>query len=122
MKTIDWFGRLLLLGLSSFATLFLIGAMVQVSNTGTPGPPPGERVIPSPQAGPGESAPPRPGSRAAVTASVPAPAPPTPQDQRELLRWAEALTYAVTALALFAAAGVVVLLRLTAILSRIADR
>ncbi|UZK68575.1 hypothetical protein OKW76_10985 [Sphingomonas sp. S1-29] len=121
MKTIDWFGRLLLLGLSSFATLFLIGAMVQVSNTGTPGPPPGERVMASPQAGPVDAAPPRPGPPQAP-ARLPAPAPANPQDQRELLRWAEALTYAVTALALFAAAGVVVLLRLTATLSRIADR
>ncbi|UUL82024.1 hypothetical protein [Sphingomonas qomolangmaensis] len=119
MKTIDWFGRLLLLGLSSFATLFLIGAMVQVSNTGTPGPPPGERVMSSPQARPVDAAPPR----SVPPRATPTPLPiPTPQDQRELLRWAEALTYAVTALALFVAAGVVVLLRLTATLSRIADR
>lgn len=122
MKTIDWFGRLLLLGLSSFATLFLIGAMVQVSNTGTPGPPPGERVMPSPQAGPVGAAPPAAGLPSTAPAPLPAPPPPMPPEQRELLRWAEALTYAVTALALFAAAGVVVLLRLTAILSRIAER
>lgn len=108
-------GRIALLVLSGTATLSLIGAIAETADTG-PAPPtagitrPGAVV----EVAPGEviSA-----QTSRQTASVPAAAP-----DRELERWLRAISYALTALAGFVAAGVVVLLRIAAALSRIADR
>lgn len=117
MRAIDWLGRVLLLVLSGTATLSLVGAIVETTSTrplpveraadrrvGTSAPPSDGPVIRMP-AGPGDAI---------------EPVATTPDHERD--RWLRALTYAVTALAGFAAAGVVVLLRITATLDRIARR
>ncbi|WP_315761272.1 hypothetical protein [Sphingomonas sp. Y38-1Y] len=107
-------GRITLMVLSGTATLSLIGAIAETANTGPPPPqtatfqpgpvaetPPGELVrVPTDRAGTPVSA--------------------TPD--RDLERWLRSISYALTALAGFAAAGVVVLLRIASALSRIADR
>lgn len=108
-------GRIALLVLSGSATLSLIGAIAETADTG-PAPQvfsatrPGEVVA----VAPGEVVP-APTSRQVATAPAPAP-------DRELERWLRAISYALTALAGFAAAGLVVLLRIASALSRIADR
>lgn len=108
-------GRIALLVLSGTATLSLIGAIAETADTG-PAPPIAGAVRPGSVAevAPGEIVPAR---TTRQSASVPAPAP-----DRELERWLRAISYALTALAGFAAAGVVVLLRIASALSRIADR
>lgn len=108
-------GRIALLVLSGSATLSLIGAIAETADTG-PAPqiasdrPTGAVV----EVAPGEVLP---AQTARQSASVPARAP-----DRGLERWLRAISYALTALAGFAAAGVVVLLRIASALSRIADR
>ncbi|PCD02328.1 hypothetical protein COC42_12880 [Sphingomonas spermidinifaciens] len=106
-------GRIALLVLSGTATLSLIGAIAETADTG-PAPPPAAVTRPSPI---GEIVP---GEVVRVVAPSEAPVPPAPD--RELERWLRAISYALTALAGFAAAGVVVLLRIASALSRIADR
>lgn len=108
-------GRIALLVLSGSATLSLIGAIAETADTG-----PAPQVAGNAQPGavvevaPGEVVP---AQTTRQTATAPAPA-----RERELERWLRAISYALTALAGFAAAGVVVLLRIASTLSRIADR
>lgn len=116
MRALDWIGRTLLLILSGFATLSLIGAIAQVADivpdapvsmldrSADPVPTPDGQVVVASE----------PSAQVAVAAPPPA--------EDAVARWLEALVYAVLALAGFAAAGVVVLLRLTATLNRIANR
>jgi hypothetical protein len=108
-------GRIALLVLSGSATLSLIGAIAETADTG-----PAPQVVGVARPGavvevaPGEVIPAR---TTRQTATAPAPAP-----DRELERWLRAISYALTGLAGFAAAGLVVLLRIASALSRIADR
>ncbi|HCB77077.1 MAG TPA: hypothetical protein DEP91_13065 [Sphingomonas bacterium] len=108
-------GRIALLVLSGSATLSLIGAIAETADTG---PAPQVAGVTRPGAvvevAPGEVIPAR-TTRQTATA-------PTPAPDRELERWLRTISYALTALAGFAAAGVVVLLRIASALSRIADR
>jgi hypothetical protein len=124
VKAFDWIGRVLLLVLSGFATLSLIGAIAQVADTAADralSPPPVETVereaVPLPDAVP---LPPQADDPVATESATIAAAPPRPD--AAIARWLQALVYAVMALAGFVAAGVIVLLRITAILSRIAER
>lgn len=112
MKALDWLGRVLLLVLSGVATLSLIGAIAQVSDMQPAAPPPGAILLPPEQ-------PRAPTNDAMAPGRVAAPAAPA---DAEAVRWLKALTYAVTALAGFAAAAVITLLRITATLTRIAER
>ncbi|WP_448659828.1 hypothetical protein ACPVPU_04755 [Sphingomonas sp. CJ99] len=130
----DWAGRTLFLILSGMATYAVMMAMLSIGSelrqpdgTGD-----GNRVtaptatadrsraerratpLTRPRSGDTGADSPRPG--AAGTPAVAATIAPDP----ELARWAEALTWAVLALAGFAAAGVIVLLKITAQLARIA--
>lgn len=106
-------GRVALLVLSGTATLSLIGAIAETADTG-PAPPPGiSRPGEGVEVAPGEVMP-APPPRQVATASAPAP-------NREHERWLRAISYALTALAGFAAAGVVLLLRIASALARIAD-
>lgn len=105
-------GRIALMVLSGSATLSLIGAIAEIADTG-PAPPPAATFRPGPVA----EMPPE--ERVRVPTPL-EPAPATPD--REAERWLRAISYALTALAGFAAAGVVVLLRIAASLARIADR
>ncbi len=129
MRVVDWLARTTMLVLAALATLALIGSLASVSNS-----PIGD-AFPGQVATPVE---PPTGARPATAASDPsivepgqgtvtietavaAPAPVTPPE-REIARWLKALTYAVLALAVFAAAGVVALLRIAGHLRRIAER
>jgi hypothetical protein len=115
VRALDWLGRVSLLVLSGTATLSLIGAIAEVAHIG-------EAPAPSSstQAVMVEPMPLPPGATVERTRVEPGVAAPMPD--REAVRWLQALTYAVTALAGFAAAGVIVLLRMTATLERIARR
>lgn len=108
-------GRIALLVLSGSATLSLIGAIAETADTG---PAPQMAGVARPgtvvEVAPGEVVPAR-TSRQVATAPAPAP-------DREHERWLRAISYALTALAGFAAAGVVALLRIASALSRIGDR
>lgn len=108
-------GRIALLVLSGSATLSLIGAIAETADTG-PAPPIAGVARPGPavEVASGEVIPAQ-TTRQVATAPAAAPG-------RELERWLRAISYALTALAGFAAAGVVVLLRIASALSRIADR
>lgn len=128
MKVIDWIGRTLLLVMAGLATLSIVASVASVSNihgtspdrTGThssaerteaPQPvEPGERASPTDRVAADDEA----GVLAAISAA----------DARdgEIARWLESLTYAVLALAGFMAAALLVLLRITALLARIAER
>ncbi|TKD52886.1 hypothetical protein [Sphingomonas baiyangensis] len=128
VKLLDFLGRIALLVLSGSATLALIGAIAQVAETAPGVPPPGERIAieaaapdriePEPRFpdAPGEDMAPAPPLDAALVSAGQAAA------DRETARWLEALTYAVMALAGFAAAALLMLLRIAASLARIADR
>lgn len=109
-------GRITLLVLSGTATLSLIGAIAETSNTG-PAPPPAARSdAPSlpdrvtTAEGEWVAVP----DRAAPPVEASAPADPD--------RWLRTISYALTALAGFAAACLVVLLRIAGALARIAER
>lgn len=108
-------GRIALLVLSGSATLSLIGAIAETADTG-PAPPVASVARPGAVAevAPGEMLPAQAARRAATA--------PAPSPDRDLERWLRAISYALTALAGFAAAGVVVLLRIASALSRIAER
>jgi len=125
MRALDWFGRLVIAVMSALATLSLIASFASVSNV--PLPMPGsERVAsvaarddpapPGSAAGSREQAAREVALRGSVTSAA------GPESTRELARWLEALTYAVMALAGFAAVGVVLLLRIGSHLARIAER
>ena len=129
----DWLGRTLLLILSGLATFAILASLESASRgNGTlrSGLPPMEsapdqRAAPpemarDAQAPQGDSAPtPLPGGQAGQRVAVPGAAPAQDMGVAQLL---EALTYAVLALAGFAAAILIVLLRITAHLARIAER
>jgi hypothetical protein len=110
-------GRITLLVLSGTATLSLIGAIAETANTG-PAPPPAAR-----------SGPPSPLDRAVTSegewVAVPdrgaAPVEPRPH-AADTEQWLRAISYALTALAGFTAACLVVLLRIAGALARIAER
>ena len=130
MKVFDWLGRTLLLVMAGLATLSIVASVASVSDIrGTsPARPGGETVaervaVPEPPPiAPGDRAP----SEAPVTPAdeggvgTALSAPDIPDD--EIAQWLESLTYAVLALAGFMAAILLVLLRITALLARIADR
>jgi hypothetical protein len=114
-------GRIALLVLSGSATLSLIGAIAETANTGPGGMAP-TVSRPMPLQPPSDS---QTGSTAPAPDQTREPRPVEPgaaSPQGEVERWLRALTYAVTALAGFAAAGLIVLLRIAAALSRIAAR
>jgi len=127
---LDWLGRTLLLVMAGLATLSIVASVASVSNIHgsapsrsggetvaerfeTPEMPPvepGERVSSETPVGDSEDD----GMLAALSAA-------DAQDG-EIARWLESLTYAVLALAGFMAAALLVLLRITALLARIAER
>ena len=126
MRIFDWLGRTLLLVMAGLATLSIIASVASVSNIhGTSPSRPGsetaaersdvterlpvERDAGAPPVAPGAE------TREMTTPSAAA------QDG-EIARWLESLTYAVLALAGFMAAALLVLLRITALLARIAER
>lgn len=128
----DWIGRTLLLVLSGLATFAIIASLESTSRgNGTlrSGMPSTEaasdqRATPDStgeaQAPGGDPKPaPMPGGQAGQRVAVPGAAPVQDTGVAQLL---EALTYAVLALAGFAAAILIVLLRITAHLARIAGR
>lgn len=110
-------GRIALMVLSGTATLSLIGAIAETADTGPGALPAPVSQTPAPLpvdiAGTGDPRVIKPMTPIEPTVLPP----PAPTE-----RWLRALTYAVTALAGFAAAGLVVLLRIASALSRIADR
>ena len=127
----DWVARTTMLVLAALATLALIGSLASVSNSPVgdafPGsapqivedappavtPPSNPQIVEPGQGTMTIEAPPPP------RVAAPAPAPPRTD---EVARWLKALTYAVIALAVFAAAGVVALVRIAAHLRGIAER
>lgn len=130
MRVFDWLGRTLLLVMAGLATLSIVASVASVSNIhGTspqraggetvaerfevPETPPIEPAESASRDAPIESAEEN-GVLAAISAA-------DPQDG-EIARWLESLTYAVLALAVFMAAALLVLLRITALLARIAER
>ncbi|MGK6318822.1 hypothetical protein [Sphingomonas sp. DT-204] len=129
MKALDWLGRVALLVLSVLATLSLVGSLASVSGgrlgeavpgrVGAPLPAAEETPMPGPiEAGEARVTP----DLVNGTAPAGAVAVERPRAENEIARWLKALIYAVLALAGFAAAGLLVLLRITAHLARIADR
>ncbi len=130
MRVFDWLGRTLLLVMAGLATLSIVASVASVSNIhgstpsrsgsetvaerfATPETPPvepRERVSSETAVGESEDE----GVLAALSAA-------DAQDG-EIARWLESLTYAVLALAGFMAAALLVLLRITALLARIAER
>ena len=129
----DWLGRTLLLILSGLATFAILASLESASRgNGTlrsgmsPMESAPDRQTAAPelardaQAPRGDSTPaPMPGGQAGQRVAVPGAAPVQDMGVAQLL---EALTYAVLALAGFAAAILIVLLRVTAHLARIAER
>jgi hypothetical protein len=130
---LDWIGRTLLLVLSGLATFALFASFTTITSSVDPTPPrprvtevtpadtapepaapPTERRVPEPEAPEAEAQ----GTSTLMTAESAAVAAQT----GGIARWLEALTYAVLALAGFAAAGLVVLLRITGYLGQIARR
>ncbi|URW75225.1 hypothetical protein M9980_11835 [Sphingomonas donggukensis] len=128
MKIVDWLARTMMLVLASMATLALIGSLASVSNTNLRDAFPGAVERPEP-GGAMESQPTAPAappsadpSSAQAGQPVRVAAPPPADRTDEIARWLKALTYAVLALAAFAAAGVVALARIAGHLGRVADR
>ncbi|WP_448501619.1 hypothetical protein [Sphingomonas sp.] len=126
MKALDWLGRVMLLVLSGFATLSLIGAIAQVADTAadralSPSPPTVERTGRE-ALSPLEMPPPEQARDPAIGENMAVAPGSQPHADEAVARWLQALVYAVMALAGFVAAGVIVLLRITATLSRIAER
>ncbi len=131
MKVVDWLARTTMLILAALATLALIGSLASVSNSPIGDAFPGQIEVPVTAPQPDTAASdPRPSGPSIVEpgqgtmtieTTVAAPAP-TPPPDREIARWLKALTYAVLALAVFAAAGVIALLRIAGHLRRIAER
>lgn len=130
MRVFDWLGRTLLLVMAGLATLSIIASVASVSNIhgSTPSRPGGETV--AERFDMPETPPVEPSERVSSDAPVG-----EREDDRvlaalsaadvqdgEIARWLESLTYAVLALAGFMAAALLVLLRITALLARIAER
>lgn len=133
----DWIGRTLFLILSGLATYSMLLSILSISadirQSATPGVPDGPvtnerplrpvtperpigptRIVPAPGE-PRDANNPQPTGQAVSDGTASAMA------DDEMRRWAEALTWAVLALAGFAAAIIVVLLKITAQLARIAN-
>jgi len=132
----DWIGRTLLLVLSGLATFAILASLESASRgNGTLRDPVTQTSAANPQTPAGEPVQTQvqDNDRAAVPAAqepmqnitgpvaLPTPAPAPVQDAG-VAKLLEALTYAVLALAGFAAAILIVLLRITAHLARIAER
>ncbi len=134
MKVVDWLTRTIVLILSALATLALIGSLASVSNTPLGEAFPGRIATPVPDA-PESTSEPRgagaplpdqrvvaedePASQAEVRQAVAA----AGRDANaEIARLLKALTYAVLALAGFAAAAMIALMRIAHHLGRIAER
>ncbi|VXC55235.1 hypothetical protein [Sphingomonas sp. AX6] len=131
MRVFDWLGRTLLLVMAGLATLSIIASVASVSNihgTSSPSRPGSENVAErfempeTPPIEPGEriasEAPFASADETGVLAALSA----SDAQDGEIARWLESLTYAVLALAGFMAAALLVLLRITALLARIAER
>lgn len=132
---LNWLGRVALLVLSGLATLSIIASMAAVSNIHrSPGPIYADRPPPTATPSPPITETDQPFARVS-DAARPAPETSPPDDQAwisvsperatqegDVARWMESLTYAVLALAGFLAATMVILLRISASLARIADR
>lgn len=110
MSADGWVARTVLLILAVVATMAMISAIASISN-GAPALPGG------PAPGPGELS----VGGDATGVVVPGTAPAAPPEATAK-SWLEPLTYAVLALAGFAAAALIVLLRIAASLRDIADR
>lgn len=132
-STIDWFSRLVMLVLASLATLAMIGSFASMSYQPLGDAFPGRTAMregaPAPTGTPGAVAETSDsGESGNVTAAVGGggtlvAVPHTLQrETEEVARWLKALTYAVLALAGFAAAGVIALARIAWQLGRVADR
>jgi hypothetical protein len=129
MRALDWLGRVALLVLSVLATLSLVGSLASVSGgrlgdavpgrVGRPMPVVEEAFGPAPLETGEAAGVPNSGNDTAPAGAV---AIERPRTEDEIARWLKALTYAVLALAGFAAAGLLALLRITAHLARIAER
>ncbi|MAW99299.1 MAG: hypothetical protein CMN72_06525 [Sphingomonas sp.] len=128
----DWLGRTLLLILSGLATFAVLLSLQSASQVDM-----GERTANAPVSAPSPDTPDSAegGGRQLNRESQPygdAPAPSPPGEpaqirgpagpERETAKWLRAATYALLALTGFVAAGLIVLLKITSILSRIADR
>lgn len=128
MRTLDWLGRVALLVLAGLATLSIIASVASVSHirstpsrdAGAVFVPADAPVLPEDRGEMSERIAParEPGTEAGMAATIAA----SDADDDAIARWLESLTYAVLALAGFMAAAVLVLLRITALLARIADR
>lgn len=130
MRVLDWLGRTLLLVMAGLATLSIIASVASVSNIhGSTPPRPGSETV-AERLGPPEPPPVEPSeplsSEAPVAgmedSGVLAALSAADAQDGEIARWLESLTYAVLALAGFIAAALLVLLRITALLARIAER
>lgn len=127
---LDWLGRAALLILSGLATMALIASIASVSNIGPVEPvdrtprPPAEAVFETTPPDPERPSPAQPepaAPDATGTGSVAlADEPPEDTGNQAIARALESLTWAVLALAGFVAAILLVLLRITAHLARIA--
>ncbi|WP_156347026.1 hypothetical protein [Sphingomonas sp. Leaf33] len=128
MTIVDWIARTTMLVLAALATLALIGSLASVSNSPIGDAFPGQVAT---QDAPGPDAPPAPPTVRQETESSDAASARSAtatverilaQRDAEVARWLKALTYAVIALAAFAAAGVLALVRIGGHLARLADR
>ena len=128
----DWLARTTMLVLAALATLALIGSLASVSNSpignAFPGSaPPAAEGAPSPAVPASNPQIVEPGQGTMTLEAPPLPrvaaatAPASPNTD-EVVRWLKALTYAVIALAVFAAAGVVALVRIAGYLRGRAER
>ncbi len=125
MRALDWIGRVLVLALSTLATLSLVASLVTVSVPVPPEPKARDEIdvvagpAPEPPTVPAEEpAPSSPGAGAGAPPVVAA----TAHELREMAKWLRALTYAVLGLAGFLAVLVIVAMRATAHLGALADR
>lgn len=127
MRALDWLGRVLVLVLSTLATLSIVASLVSVSAPVAPeGRPNGavELAVPpreQPSAAPAPEASEPPAVAAPAAGALSAKAA-EQRDAREIAKWLRALTYAVLGLAGFVAVLVIVAMRATAHLGAIADR
>lgn len=132
-STIDWFARLVMLVLASLATLALIGSFASMSyqplGDAFPGRTAMREPAPVPTTTPTQTADAvEPGEAGNVTAAageggtMVAVPQVLERETEEIARWLKALTYAVLALAGFAAAGVIALARIAWQIGRVADR
>jgi len=130
VKIVDWIARTTMLALAALATLALIGSLASVSNSPIGDAFPG-RVAMEEVSAPDSAPAPADARTAPAGAESPATAAATmtatvervaAQRDAEVARWLKALTYAVIALAAFAAAGVVALVRIGGHLARMTER